>query len=69
MGEQQAQSDRKREQMALDCKNIIQEQEKLRQLNQQLQNQVAALQNNPAQIEGKLENNWSPDVHAFDELI
>jgi len=36
MKEQHAQSDREREQMTLDRENVLQEQEKLRQLNQQL---------------------------------
>jgi len=47
MKEQQAQSDREREQMILDRKNILQEQKKLRQLNQQLLTHVAAFQSNP----------------------
>jgi len=34
MKEQQTQSDRKLEQMTLDGENVLQEQEKLRQLNQ-----------------------------------
>ena len=46
MKEQQAQSDREREQV-LDYENILKEQEKLRQLNQQLLTQVATLQSNP----------------------
>jgi len=45
------QSDRRREQMVHDRKSILQEQEKLRQLNQQLLAQVAALQSNPMQPE------------------
>jgi len=45
MKEQQAQSDRDREHMALDRENAIREQEAVRQLNKQLQTKIAALQN------------------------
>jgi len=38
-------------------------------LNQQLQAQLAALQNNKAEIEGELKNNRSPNLLALDELI
>ena len=46
MKEQQAQSDRDRQQAALDHENGIREQEALRQLNNQLQAQIVALQIN-----------------------
>jgi len=45
MKEQQAQSARDRKQAALDCDNAIREHEPLRQLNNQLQAQIATLQN------------------------
>jgi len=46
MKEQQAQSDRDREQAALDHENTTCKQETLRQLNNQLRAQITALQNN-----------------------
>ena len=55
--------------MAIDDENIIQEQEKLRLLNQQLLVQVASLQNNPMQVEGDPNNNRSPDLRTLDGLI
>ena len=67
--EQQQKSDREREQMILDRNNILCEQEELKQLNQQLQAQVAALQNNSTRAEGNAENNGSPDLHVLDDLI
>ena len=69
MKEQQVQSNPEQEQMILDHENIIREQEKLKLLNQQLQTQVAALQNNSTQIEGDPESNRSLSLHALDELI
>ena len=48
--EQQAWSDRDREQVALNCENVMHEQEVLKQLNDQLQAQVTALQNTQAQM-------------------
>ena len=69
MKEQHAQSGREREQMTIDRENILQEQEKLKLLNQQLQAQVTCLQNNLAQSEGKIENNRSPNLLALDELF
>jgi len=50
MKEQQVQSDREREHMALDHEHVLQEQEKLRLLNKQLLAQVVALQSNPVQM-------------------
>ena len=67
--EQHAQSDREREQMALDRKNLLQEQEKLKLLNQQLLTKVATLQNNSVQTKGNPGNNRSPDLRTLDELI
>ena len=55
--------------MALDRESIFREQEKLRLLNKQLQAQVTALQNNPAQTGGKLENNRPLNLLVLDELI
>ena len=55
--------------MALVRENIFQKQEKLRLLNQQLQTQVTALQNNPTQAGGELENNRSSNLLTLDELI
>ena len=66
---QQLQSDREREKMALDCKNIIREQDELKLLNQQLQTQVVTLQSNFTQTECDLESNKSSSLHALDELI
>jgi len=45
MKDKQAQSNCDWEQVALDHKNVIREQEALRQVNEQLQAQIAALQN------------------------
>ena len=55
MKEQQAQSNRDREQTFLDRENVIREQEALSQLKNQLQAQIAALQNNqtPTQLESE----------------
>ena len=64
----QQQSNREREQMAPERENILREQEKLNQLNQ-LQTQVAALQNNSTRGEDDPENRGSPSLHALDELI
>ena len=69
MKERQVQSDCEREQMALNRENNFREQQKLRLLNQQLQAQVAALQINLTQTGYELENNQSPNLFAFDELI
>jgi len=55
--------------MAHDHENILQEQERLRLLNQQLLAQVAALQSNLVQSESDLENNMSPNLRTLDELI
>ena len=63
MKEQQAQSDREKEQMT------IQEQDKLRLLNQQLLTQVAALQNNPVQTKGDPENSRSSNLRTLNKLI
>ena len=69
MKEQQVQSDHEREQMTLNLENNLQEQEKLKLLNQQLQTQVTTLLNNPTQTEGELENNRSIDLLALDKHI
>ena len=53
--------------MAFDRENIIRKQE-LRLINQQLQAQVAALQNS-TQTEGNPGRNKSPDLHALDKQI
>ena len=55
--------------MILDRDNILHEQEELKQLNQQLQAQVAAPQNNSTRAEGEAENSGSLDLHVLDELI
>jgi len=69
MKEQQTQSDHEQEQMALDRKNILQEQEKFRLLNQQRLAQVAALQSNSMQAEGDPGNDRYPDLLTLDEQI
>ena len=69
MKEQQAQSDRERRQMALNRENILQEQKKLRLLNQQLMAQVSALQNNPVQTEGDTKKSRYPNLCTLEELI
>ena len=55
--------------MALDRKNLIREKEEQKLLNQQLQTQVTALQNNSTQTEGDPESNISPNLHALDKVI
>jgi len=55
--------------MTLNRENIFWKQEKLRLLNQQLQAQVTALQNNPPQTGGELENKRFPNLLALDERI
>ena len=67
MKKQQVQSYSEREQMALDHEIILQEQEKLRLLNQQLQTQVVALQNNQDKRGGQGQR--VSYLHALDELI
>jgi len=64
MKEQQAQSDRNREQTTFDRENVVREQEALRQLNDQLQAQISALQNNQSstQSESEHEVGRSPDL-------
>jgi len=52
--------------MVLDRERILQEQEKLRLLNQQLLTQVTALQNNPVRTKGDSDNNRSLDLRTFD---
>lgn len=53
MKEQQARSDSNRQQATLECENIVREQEALKQLNDQLQTQVAALQSTQAQMQSE----------------
>ena len=64
MKEQHAQTDRDQEQVALDRKNAIREHEALRQLNEQLRIQIAALQNThtPTQSESELGIGEYPDI-------
>ena len=52
---EQAQSDRNQEQESLDRENVIHEQETMRQLNNQLQTQIAALQDNQPSTQSKSE--------------
>ena len=69
--EQQAQSNRVREQATLDRKDAIREHGTLRLLNNQLQAQIAALQNPsmPKQSKSEPETRESSDIRTLDELI
>ena len=68
---EQAQSDREREHTTLGHENAIRQQEALRRLNDQLQAQIVAFQNNqPSTLsESKPEVGGSAEIRILDELI
>ena len=67
---EQAQSDRDREQAALDHENVVCE-EVLRQLNDQLQAQITALHNNRSSTQSEREPgvDGSSNLRVLDKLI
>ena len=70
MKEQQAQSDCDQEQ-TLDCENTIPELEALRQLNEQLQARIVALENTktPTQLKSEPGIEECPNIQFLDELV